>query len=274
MKRLIAALVGLLAAAGPVAVATASRGHRSGIPVSRAGLHDLVCQRALDPPARAMNITVIMRPLSGTQRLAMKVQLLERAAGAGSYTPVPGTDLGVWQSPTNPPTLGQQPGDKWVAYHPVADLAAPAGYRYEVSFRWYGADGKVIGAVTRLSKVCFQRELRPDLTVDSVSVAPVVSHPNLDAYTAVVGDSGATGAGPFTVRLSADGATRERTVQHIHAHATRTVVIEGPLCRASSPPVVTVDPDDQVDVYSRSQASASVACPVSGSGAATGRRRR
>jgi hypothetical protein len=237
----------------------------SGVP-PRAAVRALVCQRALDPPARAVSVTAVMRPLAGTARLAVNFSLLEKAAGVPTWSPLAGPGLGVWISPADP-TLGQRPGDVWYVNHPVADLAAPARYRFSVRFRWIGAHDRVIGAATRTSGVCVQPELRPDLVVNSVAITPDPSNAKLDTYVAVIGDTGAGGAGPFAVELSDQGSATDRTVQHLAGHATRKLGFTGPACNPHDPPTVTVDPTDQVDVFSRSQASLTVPCPPAGSSA-------
>jgi hypothetical protein len=263
IKRLMVvtvAALGVLAPAGALAAATGSGSASASGP--RTEVKDLVCIRALDPPARAMNVEVVMRPLTGTQRMAMRVQLLQKLAGAATFTPLQGSGLGVWQYPTDPPTLGQNPNDRWVAYHPVAELPAPATYRYEVQFRWIGDHDRTLGSATRYSKSCFQPELRPDLTVNSITVTPVQSHPKLDQYAVVIGNLGRTGAGPFDVQFTDQAITKDKTVQHIGPHTTKTIEFAGPLCNSATPPSVTVDPEDQIDVYSRANATLVATCPA------------
>ena len=45
---------------------------------SRAQLADFICQRALDPPVRAVSVTAVMRPIAGTVRLQMSFDLEQR----------------------------------------------------------------------------------------------------------------------------------------------------------------------------------------------------
>ncbi len=246
---------GALAAGGAYASVDAGRQK-----LPRAELEDAICQTALDPPARAVSVTAVMRPLTGTRKLAVKFELLERPAATLTWTPMSRPGLGVWISPTDPPTLGRRPGDVWLVKMPVADLSAPASYRFSVAFRWTGRHALVLDTRLRLSSICHQPELRPDLTVNSISVAADPAHPKLDDYTAVIGDAGETGAGPFTVQLSDGGVVRDKTVQHLDAHSTRTVVLVGPDCDTAQPPTVTVDPADHVDVSSRSQATMTATC--------------
>jgi hypothetical protein len=94
-----------------------------------------------------------MRPLSGTQHMAIKFSLLRRPAGGSSFAQVYGGDLDQWISPPNA-TLGQRPDDVWELDKVVSGLAAPAAYRLRVEFRWRGAGGRVLGRATRFTPVC------------------------------------------------------------------------------------------------------------------------
>jgi hypothetical protein len=65
------------------------------------------------------------------------------------------------------------------------------------------------------------------------------------------------------VELSEAGtAFIQKTIQHIAAHGSVTVLLPGPPCDPTVPPSVTVDPLDQIDVYSRSQATLAAQCPA------------
>jgi hypothetical protein len=223
----------------------------------RASLAGLVCQTNLDPAARAISVTATIRPLPGTLKQYLRFVLFERVQGSTSWTTVqdPGSKLGQWVLvPTE------------TVSSPVANLAAPAAYRFEVSFKWTGAHGRLLGTATRESKVCQQPELRPDLTVDSIAIGVAPLHPHLDTFQAVIGDLGATGAGPFTVAVvyAHLGVLRtdDITVQHIGPHVIKTVGGAGPACDAGTPVTVTVDPQDLIDVYSRSQATLATTCPA------------
>lgn len=230
----------------------------------RAALSDFVCQRALDPPARAVSVTAVMRPLAGTQKMAMNFSLVEKANGASSWSAVSGSGLGVWITPSDP-TLGQRPGDVWNVPHPVADLYAPARYRFSVRYRWTGDGGRVLGTATRVSAVCRQPELRPDLVVDSIAVTPDRDHAGFDDYVATIDNTGATSAGSFSVELSDQGTVTDQTVQSLDPRASTEVKLVGAACSAADPPTVTADPSDQVDVSSRARASLTAECPAAGS---------
>ncbi len=238
---------------------------RTTVPRAQAQLTGFVCQRALDPPGRAVATVAVMRPLAGTQRMELRFDL--RASRAHrSPTSIHGGDLDHWISPANP-TLGQRPGDVWTVNKQVVDLQGPARYRFRVTFRWRGARGRVLGEATRLSPSCLQPERRPDLLVQSIRVgrAPAApGKPAQDLYVALIGNKGATGAGPFEVRF-ADGSLVElREVQRLAAHTTTSVRFLGPLCSPRAPPKVTVDPDHRIDGVNSTNNSLIAKCPRPG----------
>ncbi len=252
MKRLqIAVLVGLVVVGYAVAGASAA--------APRAQLRNLVCQRALDPPARAVSITAVMRPLAGTQKLEMKFELLSRTAGVGASTQLPGAGLGTWITPVRP-TLGRRAGDVWIVHHPVAGLSAPAAYRFSVGFRWLGAHGQILDSVTKTTGPCRQPELRPDLLVQSFTVQPVAGHSKIDHYVAKIRNVGATGAGSFAVEFTDGTKTKSAAVKRLAAHTTRRLQFVGPACDPTAPPSLAIDPQSQVDDYNRSNNTATAVC--------------
>jgi hypothetical protein len=204
-----------------------------------------------------------MRPLTGTQHMALKFKLLSTSP-AGTTTTIHFGDLGTWKAPKNP-TLGQQPGDVWNLQKSVYQLAAPADYRFSVSFRWTGPSGHLIATGVKLSARCHQVELRPDLLVSSIAVTPIGGNPTQDLYRAVIADDGNSGAGPFEVLFaSADGSTPQTdTVQFLHAHASTTVSFVGPVCNSSTDPTITADSTDEVDDLNRANNAMTATCPAS-----------
>jgi hypothetical protein len=256
VRRLLTGLVAVGAvAAAPVASVSAAAPARS-------QLASFSCTHALDPGARAVGVTATMRPLTGTRRMAIRFELLQRSPGLPVQEVTAG-DLGVWRTPANP-TLGQLPGDVWRLQKSVYNLDAPFTYQFRVSFRWTGLHGKVLGSATRLTRTCRQRELRPDLAVKSITVAAVAGHPNKNLYTAVIANQGLTGAGPFQV-LFAPGDTSAPTTDTITllgAGATRTLSFMGPRCDAANPPTVSADSTSQVDDFDRSNNVLAATCPT------------
>jgi hypothetical protein len=239
-------LVGVLAACwlGPSGTALATA---VGSAPPRAALRDFVCQRAREPAQRELSIQSVMRPVPGTEQMAIRVELLSRARPSGPFHVLSGRYLGQWLTPANP-TLGQRPGDAWIVNHPVLDLAAPASYKFRITFRWTGAGGGPLDTTTLTSQRCFQPELRPDLIVRSFTASPIVGQPNADLYIAQIANAGRSDAGPFEVEFTPSGAGAVQIVQ-LSLLPARTSITEqfvGPSCIPATAPTVTVDPAHQV----------------------------
>lgn len=268
MKRVLAGMVGAVAAALAVVPAAWADRPRAATDGPRAQLTKYACVRALAPANRSISVQAVMRPLPGTDRLQLKFDLLQRLATPGSAGTAPQTgvragDLGVWISPADR-TLGRLPGDVWRLNKIVLNLDAPAVYRLRVAFRWLDASGQVLGTAIRLSPRCRQPELRPDLLVQSLTVAPDPAHPKLDLYSAVLANHGVTGAGPFEVLFTpGDGAPAViRSVRFLGGHRTRQMTFEGAACDPADPPTLTVDAADQIDDYDRTNNEMTARCPA------------
>jgi hypothetical protein len=124
---------------------------------SRTALENFGCHRASNSLNRWIEVTGVMRPISGTQHMEMKFQLLRRPPRSHTWVDISsqGNGLGKWIHPTDS-KLGEQPGDRWSVQKPVLNLSAPATYRFRVSFRWLGSGGKALDTVVRLSRLCDQ----------------------------------------------------------------------------------------------------------------------
>jgi hypothetical protein len=263
MRRFLAASIVTLAAAGAlVGAATAATTTSSGGSGQRAELRTFLCQRALDPGQRLVSVMAVMRPLKKTRRLELRFELLSKTSPTAAFTEVQGTGLGTFVSPTDPPTLGTRPDDVWRLSHPVADLPAPATYRFVVTFRWVGAHDRVIGTDVRESRPCYQPELRPDLVALSLVAQPIPKAPKKDLYAAQISDDGLTGAGPFQVEFTDGAIVKDHNVKHIAPHQILTFNFVGPLCDPTAPPTMTIDPDQQVDAYTRANNSLTATCPA------------
>jgi hypothetical protein len=233
--------------------------------LSQTRLRDFRCQRALDPGARSVSVTAVMRPVSGTVMMQVKFQLLRRTKPGRRFTQVSGHNLGTWLSPVNP-TLGQRPGDVWIVNHPVVDLAAPATYRFRVSFRWIGAHGHVLSTVSRNSRDCYQPELRPDLVVQSITPEAVAVNSVNERFYAVIRNRGATGAGMFEVQFTDGQVVRTASVTSLASGATTHETFIGPVCAAGGSVTVVADPLDMVDDYDRANNTLTLVCTASAVG--------
>jgi hypothetical protein len=143
----------LLASATAVASA-ASIGAASAAEPTRAALDAFTCRQAPSALNRWISVTAVMRPVTGTERMALKFRLQRKPPG-GSYVDVGGGDLGKWRTPADP-TLGQHPADVWKKTKEVVNLPAPDLYRFRVGFRWIGADGQILSSTTLISRTCEQ----------------------------------------------------------------------------------------------------------------------
>jgi hypothetical protein len=111
----------------------------------RASLQGFVCQPAANQLSRLIEVTAVMRPISGTESMELRFDLLEQRPGH-PFRQVYGGDLGRWR---------QLSVATWTIHKPVVNLPAPAVYRFRVTFRWVGSSG-VIGNQTRVSPLCTQ----------------------------------------------------------------------------------------------------------------------
>jgi hypothetical protein len=252
----------VLALTGCAAAATLSIAGAAAAP-PRASLVDFVCQTALDPPTRGIAVKAVTRPVPSTVGMQIKFDLLRARRQGGEFrvVKVRRGKLGRWISPPNP-TLGQLPGDIWNSIGEVANLPAPAYYRLHVSFRWLGTGNVRLAQTARLSSVCFQPELRPDLVVRSVAIAPLASNPGEDAYDAVIANRGATATGPFGVSLAtAQTVVDTISIPELGPHRAHRAHLVGPACTSGEVITVTADFAHRVDVYDRSKSALSVVCP-------------
>jgi len=250
----------LIAAGAIAALCPASASAASSAP-PRDQLRSFICQKALDPPARGVSIQAVMRPLTGTAKMQMRFDLMRQTKPGGAFRLVRGRLLGDWILPQDS-TLGQRPGDVWVVNHPVVDLGAPARYRFRVSFRWIDAHGHQLGGAVQSSPTCWQPELRSDLLVRSLTVSRLAS--GQDAYVAVIGNRGQSGAGPVEVDLAGAGPHQAATIASVGARSTARHRFVAPACRPGAVLTVTVDRSHTVDEYDFANNTLTVPCPASG----------
>jgi hypothetical protein len=224
----------------------------------RSQLTRFMCVTAPDPVSRAISVTAVMRPLSHTSKLQIKFQLYSRSSSARPFTRVRGGDLNRWVSPSDP-TLGRRSADVWSVIKQVVDLKAPADYRLRAIFRWIGSHNKVLGTSVRTSANCYEPELRPDVRVKTITVEAIPGNPNANTYVAVIGNRGATAAGPFQVQFIDGSVVKSRSVTTLPAHSTIRQRFVGPVC-TSGPATVNADPVGAVDDYDRANNSLTVTC--------------
>jgi hypothetical protein len=103
---------------------------------------------------------------------------------------------------------------------------------------------------------------------------PLSGKPPKDSYAATIADHGLTGAGPFEVEFTDGTMVKDRTIAHINAGSEIRIHFVGPVCNSASPPTMTVDPDQQVDDYNRTNnGPIEAVCPAMPSASLTKRHR-
>jgi hypothetical protein len=118
------------------------------------------CTSSTLPAQRSVTFSAQMTAVAGTQRMAMRIELQERApspagdASQAPFRPVSAPGLGVWRS--------SEAGVKIYRYvKQITGLSAPATYRAVVRFRWLGARGRVLRRAALRTATCAQAAPAP-----------------------------------------------------------------------------------------------------------------
>lgn len=112
------------------------------------------CQTAPEQAERSATFSGEMTAIPGATRMSMRIEVLERAPGEESFHTVIAPGLGVWRT--------ADPGVKTYKHlQQVTNLAAPAGYRALVSFRWQGPHGRTLRRDERRTHRCDQPAPEP-----------------------------------------------------------------------------------------------------------------
>jgi hypothetical protein len=168
-----------------------------------------------------------MTSIPDTNTMAVNFQLQERSAKGAPFAAVTAPGFGMWVS--SQAGIGIYTSD-----HEVTALPAPAAFRVLVRARWLDRGHHVIRHAVRLSPVCVQPLLAPNLAIGALTRAPGSVAATV-SYTVVVRNAGTTAAGPFQVSFSLGGvALPNITVPGLAAGATQLVTFTGPHCAAGS----------------------------------------
>ena len=113
------------------------------------------CVTATVQEQRAVAFSAEMTAVPGTMRMAMRIDLEERAPDEAEFHTVTASGLGVWRS--------SDPKVKVYKYlKQVTNVSAPAVYRGFVRFRWLNAKGHAIKRAERLTSRCVQPGVPPE----------------------------------------------------------------------------------------------------------------
>jgi hypothetical protein len=228
----------------------------------RAALADVICRKSLAADGRSLSVSAVMRPVKDTRHMQVLFDLLQAPVG-GPFTAVAAPGLDTWLSPTNPPTLGQNPKDVWTINHKVEGLRVLDVYRFRVEFRWLGRKDRVLSSRALHTNNCTEPDLRPDVEVTAVTVvAPDPAHPKKYEYVTTLRNVGGSAAGPFQLQLSYSTltglSTFSRTIKHIGAHTTQTITQVAPPCEDGQAVEVSADWTEQANP----DPSDTVSCPA------------
>jgi len=103
---------------------------------------------------RAATFSGEMTAVTGTARMAMRIEVQERLPGEELFRTVSAPGLGVWR--------GSVPGVKIYQYvKQVTNLSSPADYRALVRFHWLNNKGYVIRRAERFTPKCAQPAAPP-----------------------------------------------------------------------------------------------------------------
>jgi hypothetical protein len=200
--------------------AAVAPGAPAAVPVS--SVHVTDCQTGSDAAHRLATYHAQMQAVSGTARMSMRFQLIQRVPGA-SPRQVADSGLGAWHR--------SRSGVKKFGYsQTVKGLEAGVLYRSAVQFRWFDSSGRVIRRAKVMSGSCSEHGDLPNLTVKAVKIAPGASA-GTAVYSVAVGNTGKAVAKGFSVALILDGALSDSTtVDQLDAGETKTVKLNGPVC--------------------------------------------
>ena len=107
------------------------------------------CVTSLVQAERSATFTGEMTAVPGAARMAMRIDVEERAPGELEFHTITAAGLGVWR--------WADPKVKVYKYlKQVTNLSSPASYRGFVRFRWINAKGHVIKRAERLTARCVQ----------------------------------------------------------------------------------------------------------------------
>jgi hypothetical protein len=197
------------------------------------------CENSADPSARAAEFTGSMPRASGATALAMRFSLQERTSVRWRHVEVPGWDTWVRAA-------SGAPG--FVYAKRIERLDAPASYRAVVTFRWTDAAGHVVRRIVRRTPVCRQPDVRPDLDVARIDIAPRTgSMPS--RYVVVVRNTGPSDVrSPLAVTLTIGGVPQpEQSLPDLAADGMGSLTFTAPACEPGTRLTAEVDTPDGID---------------------------
>ena len=248
---------GLALVAAPAGQAIAPSAGAAIPPPGDAQARLVACHTAQRPADRRLEVEGEMRAFAAGQRLRMRFDLYGRRAG-GAFRRVSGPGLGVFYSAHS--GAGAYRFRKAVRNLPARD------YRVTVTFQWLGQDGGVLARAARAAPVCRQPELRPDLRVAAIGLAPG-AQPGRAVYEVALRNTGGSSARDFEVGLSVAGQPQPAlAVSQLRPGERRTVRFDAPGCPPGAEVVAVADPERRLVEASESNNQRSLRCPAGSPG--------
>jgi hypothetical protein len=188
------------------------------------------CEAGDTPKHRAATFYARMYALKGTNSMAMRFTLINRA-GDGPPTVVDNPSLSQWRK--------SHAGVSRFGYaQSVEGLERGGVYAVQVQFRWLDAHGKVVRSVKRTSSSCRQQGELPNLSVTRVS-ARAGDASGTEIYSVDVTNSGQGNAQKVAVNLFVDGAAADSyRIDQVKGGQTVTVHFTAPSCKRALRAVV------------------------------------
>ena len=243
----------LSASTGPSGVTGATGATGAGAPLSAtlSACHPDILQ-ANRYAVFAAQMTAAPEPR--TLVMAVNFQLEERTGAGAGFAPVSAPGFGVW--------VTSQRGVGILTYsHEVTGLPAPAAFRVLVRARWLGHRHRVIHQSQRLSPVCVQAALTPDLAIGALARS-IPTGAGTARYDIEVRNVGAAAVGSFEVTLSVGTtALAPITVAGLAAGAVQVVRFAGPSCTAGDTLSAAADPSGAIAEPANPKRTRAFACP-------------
>jgi hypothetical protein len=211
------------------------------------------CKASLDQASRSLTVDASMHSLQQGDRMQLRFDLFRKAQGKKSFRKLAGPGLGTW----NPATPGV---DRFRFRKPIQNLPAASTYYVRVAYRWLDGHDVVYARTVRLTGLCFQPDLRPDLRVAGISSIRRVG-PGEFVYNAVLRNAGRTASHDFDALLMVGGLPRSTVnVAGLAAGERRAVDLTGPRCEPGATARVELDPDNRIDESDETNNARSTPC--------------
>jgi hypothetical protein len=218
----------------------------------------VACATGVSAAARRATFTASMPAATGTARMAIRFDLLQRTPGDPAFTHVGLPTWGRWERSDAGRT-------GFIYTKTVRALHAPGAYRARVRFRWYASDGRVVRRARRVTPTCREPDLRPDLRVTgALATAPGLGAATV-TYLLTVENAGRSAAGPFAVALTTAGMPQPPVpVAGLAPGERRVVELAGPRCAPGSTVRFVLDPAGAVAESDEADDVVDRACPLAG----------